>query len=516
VSGGARQPSSFCRVRRCKAAVVVLLVLSAAWLAGCKTSDQAVLNSGTGPGLTGAEATSGGKLLWVWPPPSGSGGAGPTYPAAPDDPRIAYFRFADVPAEGSLRVSITPYTPHLVWYTGNIVMVVPEAPEPDVAYEVAVSDAGTGALLGRATLHVPRWPSAGEAEVPGGTSGSGQAMVTVTEFRSLSYTYTGGGDANISETGPHYPPLADGETVMVSFGDVLLCVEMPGDVPVEVARSAFTLEPPVPIQCVPVPGGMTQVLARWPGVAASARFDYPAGMVRINYGKVRLPDPDEVLGSSHAPFGFAKEMVLTIDAAKLPPTTGIAALAGDDGRFRVRVVRTTAAKVTVTSPENLHGPHMVAAPGGRTLLPYPDPRDQWSLRPEPHTLVFAFTKPMNRGSVERSLVTSGPAPGSLVWTFDWLSDDTVKVVVSPTDAAGKGFSSPSTALLSEPPAVDVDGLPLWFCGTLWVRWCEPVELARVPAVAAGGDQGPAREDGCRLDFRRRLRGCGRHFRLPRP
>lgn len=437
-------------------------------------------------GITGAEATSGGALLWVWPPPSGRAAVDPVYPAAPRDPRIAYFRFAGIPTEGSLVASLDPWTAHHVWHTGNVVIVVPDAPEPDVVYRVALTDGASGTLLGWTTLAAPAWPPLDDWGWPRAPSGSADALVALTESRHLQYT---DGDDGV-DTSPTISPLADGDTVVVSFGEVLLCANLPGEVREDAVRSAFTFDPPISVQTTPVPGGRTQVRGTWPGVPATAHVDYPAGLLRIDYGEVRLPDPARVIASGKAPKGFAKEMTLTIDAAKLPPEAGFAALAGDDGKFRVRVVRVKAASLGVLTPENLPGPGAASATGGdQSLYPYPDPRDQWSLRPGPHTLIFSFSKPMNRGSVERSLVATNGTIGSLTWTFEWLSDRRLKAVLCPAGGDESTANATSTALLAKPQAVDTDGLPLWSGDTLWIRRCEPVELARVPVSAAGNRTG---------------------------
>lgn len=463
---------------------LILVTLPPLGSLGCRGSGQVVDgDTGTGPGtgttegITGAEATSGGALLWVWPPPPRAGGTGPTPPADLNDPPAAYFRFAGVPAPGSLKVSVNPSVPHDVYYTGNVVMVVPDKPEPGTVYDVAVNDSATGTLLGRASVTA--------TEQPGHPP-----QVLIAEVRDISIRLGGTGVAVRSVTGPSFPPLTDGAIVTVSFGTVIVNVRAPSQVSEEAFRSAVVLKPPFepPRQAMyaPDPEGGTQMWAEWPGVESSASFP---DIAAFNYGNAQFPNPQAIAESGQAPKGFALEMTVTVDAAKLPPATGFAALTGEDGHLRIRIVRKTAARYTVACGENLHGPE-VAAPssGASTILPYPGYRDQWSLRPEPHALVFTFSKPMDRGSVERSIVGRASAPGSLVWTFDWRSDRVVEVRVSPAQGASSGPGSASMELLSNPVAVDAEGLPLWFDDTLWLRWSEAVELARVPAVAPEGKE----------------------------
>ena len=435
----------------CAGVIVIGLALaSPAGGLGCR-------RSGSPPGDKPEGPSS--RVLWVWPPSDLEPGQSNRYSSYG---LIAYFRFTDVPAEGSLEITVEPVCQNRVVYSGNIVAVILEGDMPSPSRKVTVTDAASGSKLAEASLPAP-------TPLPAASG----LRVEISEGRTMPYP--GGG--YYSSAGPTSPPLGDGGTAYVAFGEVMASVWLPGSVPEQSLRAALSPAPPATVTGYrPDWEGGTLIQVRWPELPAVEGSPFP--------------DPAAAVASGKAPAGYALEMTLTIDAAKLPASSGAAVAAGPDGRFEVRAVRKPAPDFAVDCREPLRGSLGPANPVGNTIFPYPGYRNQWWLTPEPHTFCIRFTKPMDRPSVERALIAESISTAATTVTFNWLTDRAVDVVLAPRLGADGEPTTPLMTRLAAEGAVDTDGLPIWFVDSLWLRWSEPMELALVPAAGPDGARTP--------------------------
>lgn len=420
---------------------IMILFLALAFLSvpGCRDDGQG------GSGGQGVP-TQPGSVVWCWPP-------SPATPEEAVSTSVVFFRFEEAPDASTLKAEVRPHFDFRLIPAGEIVSVLLEELHTPQSRRVALYDVATGAELAATYIAGPRgWAS-------------DRPRIIVREGRRIDYPSGG----YLAEAGPEpAAALTDGAETVVSFGEIVVDIWVPGAVSEDSLRGAVVIEPEPASAIYSSAGSTTSKLEfRFPGV--NARSGEP------------FPDPLAVLSSGQAPACFALEMKVTLNLGKLPASAGGGA-AGEDGLYDVSVVRRAAPEFTVETRENLTGSQTMM-PESREVFPYPGYRDQWWVRPEPHTFWISFTKPMDQPSVERTLVepsVRNPVPG-IAWTFDWLSDRTLKVTVEPSDPYG----IPVVTSINPVGAVDSEGGAVWFTEPLMLKWADASEVVAVPATTSG-------------------------------
>lgn len=396
--------------------------------------------------VSGCEGQGGKEgLLWAWPSKKEAGAV--TGTALPQG-RAAFFRFREPPVEGSLDVEVRPAAPYQVGYAGQIVYVWLESLE-EPPYEVTLKNRD-GKEIGKAYVGRPK-PQENEP------------LVNIVERRARSLA--GGGGS--SEEYPLALGANDGCSVRAGFGSVAVEIRVPVWALPAVAegsfRDAVTFTPSEGVRTAfrhshsLVPGGESWLVLtiEWPGVEASG---------------ADVVDPAEVAKSTSAPHGFALKMQVSIDAKKLPVFKDVS---GMDGVFKVSVLRAKSSSYSIRSLED-----------AAVTVPFKGFRTVHSVKAAPHRFALTFTKPVDRGSVERALVSSvmmiGPLPS---FSFDWKSDDELECVITPPDLRPWGGA---TYRINVTGSFDREGLPLWFLEPLVVRFAIPLTQVRVRAEDPGG------------------------------
>ncbi len=415
----------------------VVLVLAAVVLALGWSATGMPLGSGLGPppsvGAAGPSA-----VLWVWPADKGGAVLSPEQQFGLYEPVFVFFRFSTAPPVESFAVTVEPDTPCRVYYCGETVLAQPWRLEQGRVYTVTLDDKTSGAALGRTRIAV-----ALPKPLP-------SPRVTVMEGRSRRYP-----GVDLGEAGPTTTTVQDGDTAAVGFGDTIIDIFVREEIGEEDFLAAVTARPAdVTYNYVPYGPGRTILQVRWPGISVEGR-----GLV----------DPLAAARSGRVPEGYAAEMTLSIDASRLQ---AFSQAAGEDQTFAVRVVRLAAPGFSVVGLDD-----------SRVSLPYPANRDIFSLAPSVQRFRMTFNKPMDRGSVERTLILGNSSgepyqtPGNLLWAFKWSDDRTLDFSIAPTPWTGM----PTPVKISPEGALDQDGLPIWFTDYLALRWQKPRPIQRVPA-----------------------------------
>lgn len=390
-------------------------------------------------GLSEGE-TEGESLLWAWP------SRAEVETVTGDSPgwgRTAFFRFRDAPAEGSLQVEVKPGVPFRLEYAGQVIFVVILGDLDEPPYEVTLKNL-EGEVLGKAYVGRP------ERE-------SGEPFVSVGETR----TWSGWDGLPRAEYRILAGKVKDEEVVIAGHGSVSVTITVPSDVSEGTLRDAVRFEPSEGAEltfrertAIPQSGktvGWRTLTVMWPGV------ENPAGV-----GK---PAP--------VPPGFAPGMKVSVDAEKIPVFKDVS---GSDGVFRISVSRSTPAECSVRSLDD-----------ASIKVPYDGFRAVYSLKPGPLRFLLTFTKPVNRGSVERALVSSvtrlqqGPVPTWL--SFAWKSDRELECEITSLESQASGEV---TYWLDVADSVDHEGILISFPQPMVVRLVSPRTLAEVLAEDPGG------------------------------
>jgi len=297
-------------------------------------------------------------------------------------------------------------------------------------------------LVGGFAIPVTGCRRAGGDEAAGPQpSGNTAPLVCVTELRQHI--------CDMEAFSAESPELAapNGGLVLVGFGDVAVKVRVSAGAKDEDLLAAVAASPAATIFVAPDLGSgepsLTKILTiTWPGIAISSPT---------------LPNPADLLAGARGQPGYALEMTLTLDAAK---TKALDPVAGPGGLYRLTVRR--------QRPPDCTG---LCLDDPRVTSPFPAGAQLPLLAAGSYRFRLAFTKAMDRGSVEVALWRSGRATG-----FAWPDDRTVEFTVA--TARQGGWLEPFVSLSPE-GARDKDGMAVFLTGPLAFVWGERYQVTRV-------------------------------------